>query len=92
VVSSAFAPLLKAVEPQIIERVNRFFGYAAVVRLALRHGDVAPAGGRRAPAPVPPLTAETSATLRDVADPELRSALESLALALGSTRGPPVIR
>ncbi|HPU16635.1 MAG TPA: DUF721 domain-containing protein, partial [Polymorphobacter sp.] len=27
VVTGAFAPLLKAVEPQIIDRVNRFFGY-----------------------------------------------------------------
>jgi hypothetical protein len=93
VVTGAFAPMIKAVEPQIIERANRFFGYAAVERLALRHGDLPASALRRPPAPAPvALSAETTATLRDIADPDLRNALESLAQALGSTRGPPVIR
>jgi len=91
-VTGAFAPMLKHVEPQVIERVNRFFGYAAVSRLALRHGDLPAASARRDVPIQRPLSAETSATLRDVADPQLRASLESLALALSSTRGPPVIR
>lgn len=91
-VTGAFAPLLKAVEPQIIERVNRFFGYAAVERLSLRHGDLAQTAGRK-PAALPVvLSDETTATLRDIADPQLRDALESLAQALGATRGLPIIR
>src|SRR3546814_18057049 len=38
VVEGAFAPLLQQVTPEIIERVNRFFGYRAVSRVVLRHG------------------------------------------------------
>ena len=35
-VTGAFAPMLSHVEPQVIERVNRFFGYAAVARVTIR--------------------------------------------------------
>lgn len=90
-VTGSFAPMLKHVEPQVVERVNRFFGYAAVARLALRHGDL-PVAAKRITVTQHPLSAETSATLRDVADPDLRASLESLARALSSTRGPPVVR
>ena len=91
-VSGALAPMLRHVEPQVIERVNRLLGYAAVARIVLRHADmptaaVAPA----APAPVE-LSSETRSTLRDIADPELRASLESLALALSTTKGPPIVR
>ena len=91
VVTGSFAPMLRHVEPQVVERVNRFFGYAAVARLALRHGDL-PTVQRRARAVEQPLASETEATLRAVADPELRATLESLARALSATRGPPVVR
>ena len=90
VVTGSFAPMLKHVEPQVIERVNRFFGYAAVSRLALRHGDL-PAIRRRVVPVEQPLGAETESTLRAVADPELRATLESLARALSATTGPPRI-
>ncbi len=90
-VTGAFAPMLKHVEPQVIERVNRYFGYAAVSRVALRHGDL-PATAKRATITEHPLSAETASTLRDVVDPDLRASLESLARALSSTRGPPVVR
>lgn len=91
VVTGSFAPMLKHVEPQVIERVNRFFGYAAVSRLALRHGDL-PTVQRRARSVEQPLGAETESTLRAVADPELRASLESLARALSATSGPPMVR
>ena len=91
VVTGSFAPMLKHVEPQVVERVNRFLGYNAVARLALRHGDL-PAVQRAARMVDQPLSAETEATLREVADPELRATLESLAHALSATRGPPVVR
>lgn len=92
-VTGSFAPMLKHVEPQVIERVNAFLGYAAVARLALRHGDLPALARRRAPTvPGAPLSAETQSTLRDIADPDLRASLESLAQALSSTQGLPVVR
>lgn len=91
IVTGSFAPMLKHVEPQVIERVNRFFGYAAVARLALRHGDL-PTVQRRARAVEQPLAAETESTLQAIADPDLRASLESLARALSATTGAPVVR
>jgi len=90
VVTGSFAPMLKHVEPQVVERVNAFFGYAAVARLALRHGDL-PTVQRRARPVEQPLAAETESTLRAVADPDLRATLASLARALSATTGPPRI-
>lgn len=92
-VTGALAPMLRHVEPQVIERVNRMLGYAAVAKLVLRHADIEPAM-RAPPLPPPPveLSAETRSTLRDVADPELRASLESLARALSASRGPPIVR
>lgn len=91
-VSGALAPMLRHVEPQVIERVNRLLGYAAVAKMVLRHADMEPAA-RRADAPKPvELSVETRSTLRDIADPELRASLESLAQALSSSRGPPIVR
>ena len=40
VVVPAHAPLISHVIPEIIERVNRFFGYNAVARVKLRQGAV----------------------------------------------------
>ena len=91
-VTGAFAPMLAHVEPQLVERVNRFFGYAAVARVQLRHGEFGKAAPRRTPPPEAPLAPETQSTLREIADPELRASLESLARALGATKGPPIIR
>jgi hypothetical protein len=91
-VSGALAPMLAHVEPQVIERVNRLLGHAAVVRVQLRHADIDPPAR---PAPMPPkapLSLETQSTLRDIADPDLRASLESLAEALSATRGLPIVR
>lgn len=82
-VTGAFAPQLQAVAPEIVERVNRFFGYGAVGKLKLLHGTVAPQAGaarREKPAPaVKPVTFEVGESLRAIADPELSAVLESLA-------------
>ncbi|WP_426165329.1 DUF721 domain-containing protein [Sandarakinorhabdus sp. DWP1-3-1] len=91
-VTGALAPMLRHVEPQVIERVNRLLGYAAVERIMLRHADMAPTRAAPPPAPAVELTAETRSTLRDIADPELRASLESLAQALSSSKGPPIVR
>lgn len=91
-VTGALAPMLRHVEPQVIDRVNRLLGYAAVAKMVLRHADMEPSAISR-PAPVPvELTAETRSTLRDIADPDLRASLESLAMALSVSKGPPIVR
>ncbi len=83
-VSGAHATLMQHVAPEIIERVNRFFGYAAVHKLKFMHGLIAPpakpAAKRNAgPPSLKPLPMELGEGLRDIADPELAAVLESLA-------------
>lgn len=90
VCAGPFAITLQHVEPQIIERVNRFFGYAAVARIALKHGDLPKRRRRMPPVEPPPLTAEQSSMLKPIGDAGLRLSLESLARQLVVTKGPPV--
>ena len=93
VVTPAHAPLIQHVAPEIIERVNRFFGYRAVGRVKLRQGIVQPPSGTsaaRKPAAPPslkPIPMELGDSLRDIGDPELRTVLESLARSLGEASG-----
>ena len=85
VVIAAHAPLIQHVIPEIIARVNRFFGYNAVARVKLRQGAVkAPSAGERTMAPpsLKPIPLELGDSLRDIGDPELRQVLESLARSL----------
>lgn len=92
VVTSAFAPTIAHVEPQIVERINRFFGYGAVERLVFRHGDLTPPAFAAATPEAddqPPVEPGVSATIREVADPGLRASLEALARRLASTTGGP---
>jgi hypothetical protein len=100
VVEGAHAPMMQHVAPVIIERVNRFFGYQAVARVAFRQGlvQVARARTRAAPPSLRPIPAELGDSLREVADPELRACLESLAqgvaaneAALGAAVAIPVL-
>ncbi len=86
VVVPAHAPMIQHVVPEIIERVNRFFGYKAVARVKLRQGEVKPPAGTRpsvAPPSLRPIPVELGDSLRDIGDPELRTVLESLARSLG---------
>ena len=83
----AHAPLISHVIPEIIERVNRFFGYNAVSRVKLRQGAVQPPAARERPTAPPslrPIPFELGDSLRDIGDPELRTVLESLARSLGT--------
>jgi hypothetical protein len=87
VVLPAHAPLIQHVIPEIVERVNRFFGYAAVARVKLRQGAVKPPhaqGPRTAPPSLKPIPLELGDSLRDIGDPELRTVLESLARSLSA--------
>ncbi len=82
VVLPAHAPLIQQILPEIIERVNRFFGYRAVARVKLRQGAVKAPEGRgkpKAPPSLKPIPMELGDSLRDIGDPELRTVLESLA-------------
>lgn len=85
VVTPSHAPLIQHVIPEIMERVNRFFGYRAVARVKLRQGAVKPPAGTGAKPPpsLKPIPMELGAGLRDIGDPELRAVLESLARGLG---------
>ena len=87
VVLPAHAPLIQHVIPEIIERVNRFFGYKAVAKVKMRQGAVKapPAdGNRKAPPSLKPIPMELGEGLRDIGDPELRSVLESLARSVAN--------
>lgn len=91
VVGSGHAPMMQHIGPEIIERVNRFFGYAAVARLAFRHGEV-----KRPDKPVPPpslkpLTQEMGDSLRGIDDPELKAVLEALAAGVLANNDNPKI-
>ena len=81
VVLPAHAPLIQHVIPEIMERVNRFFGYRAVAKVKMRQGAVKPppAEEKRAPPSLKPIPMELGDSLRDIGDPELRAVLESLA-------------
>jgi hypothetical protein len=90
VVLPAHAPLIQHVIPEIVERVNRFFGYSAVAKVKLRQGAVKPPraeGARTAPPSLKPIPLELGDSLRDIGDPELRTVLESLARSLGANEG-----
>ncbi len=88
--SGGLAVELQHLEPQLIERVNGYFGYRAVAHLKMTQGPLP----RRAPPPPaqPPLDAEAERALADtlaaVEDPALRAALEGLGRGImGRTRG-----
>jgi hypothetical protein len=87
-VAGPWAVEIQHLAPAIIERINRYFGYAAVARLRLVH---APIGGT-GPAPAaaagprdPAAEAEFEAALAGVDDPALRDALAGLGRALLDT-------
>jgi hypothetical protein len=83
-VSSAFAPDIQHLSPQIIERINGHFGYAAIARLELHQGWVT-APDRRQPAPetdTPPApNPSLTEAIAKVDGEELGAALERLAEA-----------
>jgi hypothetical protein len=90
-VDGAHAPLIQHLTPMIVDKVNRFFGYAAINRIVFRQG--------KPPAPAPrpdrpqlrPVPRELGEGLREIADPELRHCLESLAAQIAASSGPPAL-
>ena len=89
VVDGANAPLIQHLTPMIVERVNRFFGYAAINRIVFKQGrPPAPAAKVERPQ-LRPVPKELGEGLREIADPELRQCLESLASQIAASSGPP---
>lgn len=92
-VLSGHAPMIQHVLPDIMDRVNRFFGYAAVAKVAMRQGEITASTPERRPPPrnLKPIPNELGDSLRDIGDPELRAVLESLAQGLANSSGLPKI-
>jgi len=87
-VASGLALEVQHREPVLIERINAFFGYRAVARLALKQGPPAhPA--ERPPPRRRPLKGEERQLLDQrltaISDPELKSALQRLGEAVIAT-------
>jgi hypothetical protein len=87
-VASAFATEAQHLEPVLIERINAFFGYGAVARLAFTQGP--PLTAPPPQAPLRKLSAEeqraVDARVAGVADPDLRAALARLGSAVAGSR------
>lgn len=90
-VDGAHAPLIQHLAPMIIERVNRFFGYAAINRIVFRQGKRPAPEPKVERPPLRPVPKELGEGLREVSDPELRACLESLALRIAASSGPPEV-
>ena len=90
-VEGPFSTQLQHVTPQIIERVNRIFGYAAVERIRLVQGDVTPPADRPKQPPIS-LGSAAGPNLSGVKDDTLRLALEGLARQLSGSSGPPKVK
>ena len=90
-VDGAHAPLIQHLAPTIIERVNRFFGYTAIDRIVFRQGRAASRPAAPCRPALSPVPKELGEGLREIADPELRACLESLAAQIAASTGPAAI-
>ena len=90
-VRGAYGTMMQHIAPEIIERVNRFFGYAAITRVQMRQGDIPAPRVKAAPPSLKPIPVDLGASLRTIADPELKAVLEALAAGVAATRGAPTI-
>jgi hypothetical protein len=67
----------------LLQRVNRFFGWSAVGRLALRQAPLSHRDRpKRVPAPDPKAVAKVAETLSAIEDEELRAALARLGASI----------
>jgi hypothetical protein len=71
----------------VCDRVNRFLGWRAVGRLALRQAPLRRRQGRAARKPEPAATARIAENLSDIKDQELKEALARLGAAVSSADG-----
>ena len=90
-VAGSAALELQHSEPQLLERINSYFGYPAVARLRLIQAPLALPRHVPATAPAPldaAARAEIEAVVQPVADDALRAALSGLGAALKARAGP----
>jgi hypothetical protein len=91
-VESSFALEFQHLTPQILDRVNTFYGYRAVSKLVMKQGPL-PRAKVRIAAPDKPLTAEIEAGLRDSLESmksgPLKDALTRLGRRLLADEKPP---
>lgn len=87
-VEAPFATELQHLAPQLMERINGYFGYRAVARLRLRQVPPVPRAARQAPPPAAHGEDEAALERRldAVEDPDLRAALGRLGRALRRDR------
>jgi hypothetical protein len=90
-VEGAHAPLIQHLTPMIVERVNRFFGHAAIDRIVFRQGKPSTAPARVERPALRPVPKELGEGLREIADAELRACLESLAGRIAASSGMPLL-
>ncbi|CAM3126886.1 DUF721 domain-containing protein [Sphingomonas antarctica] len=90
-VTGAHAPMMSHVTGVIIERVNRFFGYSAVAKVVIRQGNMPKRPARAIPLELVALPVELGASLKTIADPELKAVLESLARGVATATAIPVM-
>ncbi len=81
-VAGGFATELQHMQPVILERINGYFGYKAVSRIAISHSFARPAPKVEKPQAKIALSAEAVATAGEITDPELKQAMESFAKTL----------
>src|SRR4029079_5821840 len=72
-VEGAHAPLIQHLAPLIIERVNRFFGHAAIDRIVFRQGRPPPPPPKPDRPQLRAVPKELGEGLREIVDPELRA-------------------
>jgi hypothetical protein len=90
-VDGAHAHLNQHLTPMIVDRVNRFFGYAASDRIVFRQGKPPAPAARPQRPELRPVPKELGEGLREIADPELRLCLEALAAQIAASSGPPAL-
>jgi hypothetical protein len=83
--------MLQLKTPQIVARVNQFFGYAAVARLEASHGPLPKAPPKLKPIPEPVPSPDLVAQTAAVASEDLRNALRKLGAHLQHRAGTSVV-
>jgi len=89
---SAMATELQHLEPQLLERINGYFGYKAVAKLRFIHGPIAESGEDDAPRPKkapPPSNPRVASEVAAIDDADLRDALKRLGDAVADESEPP---
>ena len=83
---NGFATELQHMQPQIMERLSGYFGYAAVSRIVISHSWVEKPQAPTPPAPRPTLSGDSVNLTHDIADGDLKAALQSLAKTLSGQK------